>query len=97
MFGLLPILSSKTIAKAKISNIFNCLCILIFLLVLGITGLFYRALEGVNYIVVGFIMIWICSKSRHSGGGGEYIYKRLDWGNYIINIRNIKNTEYDIK
>ena len=49
---------------------------LFFLLVLGITGLFYRALEGVNYIVVGFIMIWICSKSRNSGGGGEYMYIR---------------------
>ena len=21
-------------------------------------------------------MIWICSKSRHSGGGGEYMYIR---------------------
>ena len=49
---------------------------LLFLLVLGIIGLFYKILEGVNYIVVGIIMIWICSKSRNSGGGGEYMYIR---------------------
>ena len=49
---------------------------LLFLLVLGIIGLFYKILEGVNYIVVGIIMIWICSKSHHSGGGGEYMYIR---------------------
>ena len=58
---------------------------LFFLLVLGIIGLFYRALEGVNYIVVGFIMIWICSKSRHSGGGGEYMYIR-DWIGAITSL-----------
>ena len=39
---------------------------LLFLLVLGIIGLFYKILEGVNYIVVGIIMIWVCSTSRHS-------------------------------
>ncbi|WP_278786082.1 hypothetical protein [Prevotella histicola] len=49
---------------------------LLFLLVLGIIGLFYKILEGVNYIVVGIIMIWVCSTSRHSGGGGEYMYIR---------------------
>jgi len=47
-----------------------------FLLVLGVIGLFYKILEGVNYIVVGIIMIWVCSTSRHSGGGGEYMYIR---------------------
>ena len=44
------------------------------LLISGAIGLFYRALEGMNYIIVGIIMIWICSKSHHSGGGGEYMY-----------------------
>ena len=29
-----------------------------------------------NYIIVGIIMTWICSKSHHSGGGGEYMYIR---------------------
>lgn len=46
------------------------------LLILGAIGVFYRALEGMNYIIVGIIMIWICSKSHHSGGGGEYMYIR---------------------
>lgn len=49
------------------------LCTLLFS---GVIGLFYRALEGMNYIIVGIIMIWICSKSHHSGGGGEYMYIR---------------------
>ena len=46
------------------------------LLISGVIGLFYRALEGMNYIIVGIIMIWICSKSHHSGVGGEYMYIR---------------------
>lgn len=51
-------------------------CFLLCLLLLGITGLFYSPLEGVNYIVIGIIMIWVCAKSHHSGGGGEYMYMR---------------------
>jgi len=58
---------------------------LLFLLVLGIIGLFYKILEGVNYIVVGIIMIWICSKSRNSGGGGEYMYMR-GWLAAIVSL-----------
>lgn len=50
--------------------------ILCILLILGFVGIFYSALEGINFIIVGIIMIWICSKSHHSGGGGEYMYIR---------------------
>ena len=46
------------------------------LLISGVIGLFYRVLEGMNYIIVGIIMTWICSKSHHSEGGGEYMYIR---------------------
>lgn len=60
--------------RSQTSTIVNVA--LLFLLVLGIIGLFYKILEGVNYIVVGIIMIWVCSTSRHSGGGGEYMYIR---------------------
>lgn len=60
--------------RSQTSTIVNVALLL--LLVLGIIGLFYKILEGVNYIVVGIIMIWVCSTSRHSGGGGEYMYIR---------------------
>ena len=26
-----------------------------------------------DYIIVGIIMIWGCSKAHHLGGGGEYM------------------------
>ena len=38
--------------------------------ILGLVGLFNKVLEGTNYIIVGIIMIWICSKAQNSGGGG---------------------------
>lgn len=50
--------------------------VLFILFILGVTGLFYRSLEAINYILVGIIMIGICSKSHHPGGGGEYMYMR---------------------
>ncbi len=55
------------------------------LLISGVIGLFYRALEGMNYIIVGIIMTWICSKSHHSGGGGEYMYIR-GWIGAIVSL-----------
>ena len=53
--------------------------------ILGITGLFYSPLEGINYIVIGIIMIWVCAKSHHSGGGGEYMYMR-GWLAAIVSL-----------
>lgn len=63
-------------SQSKKSSTISADCFLLFLLLLGITGLFYSPLEGVNYIVIGIIMIWVCAKSHHSGGGGEYMYIR---------------------
>ena len=60
----------------KAFDVFGRLYSFCTLLISGVIGLFYRALEGMNYIIVGIIMIWICSKSHHSGGGGEYMYIR---------------------
>lgn len=62
--------------QRKKSSTISAACILLCLLLLGITGLFYSSLEGINYIVIGIIMIWVCAKSHHSGGGGEYMYIR---------------------
>ena len=53
--------------------------------ILGLVGLFNKVLEGTNYIIVGIIMIWICSKAHHSGGGGEYMYIR-GWIGAIISL-----------
>ena len=50
--------------------------ILCIIFVFGIAGLFYNALEGINFVIVGIIMIFICSKSHHPGGGGEHMYIR---------------------
>lgn len=63
-------------SQSKNSSTISADCFLLCLLLLGITGLFYSPLEGVNYIVIGIIMIWVCAKSHHSGGGGEYMYIR---------------------
>lgn len=64
---------SQSKKSSTISAAYILLCLL---LILGITGLFYSPLEGVNYIVIGIIMIWVCAKFHHSGGGGEYMYIR---------------------
>ena len=53
--------------------------------ILGFVGLFNEVLEGTNYIIVGIIIIWICSKAHHSGGGGEYMYIR-GWIGAIISL-----------
>lgn len=64
-------------SQCKKSLMYSVACIVFCtLLILGVIGLFYKALEGLNYIIVSIIMIWICSKSHHSGGGGEYMYIR---------------------
>src|SRR5574344_1193597 len=62
-------------SKKRLSSLvaYMVLCILF---VLGGFGLFYRSLEGFNFTIVGITMIRICSKSHHSGGGGEYMYRR---------------------
>lgn len=62
--------------QCKKSLTISAACNLLCLLLLGITGLFYSPLEGINYIVIGIIMIFVCAKSHHSGGGGEYMYIR---------------------
>jgi len=36
-------------------------------------------------IVIGIIMIWVCAKSHHSGGGGEYMYMR-GWLAAIVSL-----------
>ena len=64
------------LSQSKKSSTIPADCFLLCLLLLGITGLFYSPLEGLNYIVIGIIMIWVCAKSHHSGGGGEYMYIR---------------------
>ena len=53
--------------------------------ILGLVGLFNKVLEGTNYIIVGILMIGICSKAHHSGGGGEYMYMR-GWIGAIISL-----------
>lgn len=35
--------------------------VLCFIFILGLVGLFNKALEGTNYIIVGILMIGICS------------------------------------
>ena len=59
--------------------------VLCFIFILGFVGLFNKALEGTNYIIVGIIMIWICSKAHNSGGGGEYMYIR-GWIGAVISL-----------
>lgn len=59
--------------------------VLCFIFILGFVGLFNKALEGTNYIIVGILMIGICSKTHHSGGGGEYMYMR-GWIGAIISL-----------
>ena len=59
--------------------------VLCFIFILGFVGLFNKALEGTNYIIVGIIMIWLCSKAHNSGGGGEYMYIR-GWIGAIISL-----------
>ena len=59
--------------------------VLCFIFILGLVGLFNKALEGTNYIIVGILMIGICSKAHHSGGGGEYMYMR-GWIGAIISL-----------
>ena len=59
--------------------------VLCFIFILGLVGLFNKGLEGTNYIIVGIIMIWICSKAHNSGGGGEYMYIR-GWIGAIISL-----------
>ena len=59
--------------------------VLCFIFILGFVGLFNKALEGTNYIIVGIIMIWLCSKAHNSGGGGEYMYMR-GWIGAIISL-----------
>ena len=76
MLSLLFVLSSKEIAMHKISNILCSQHHFMHSPYMGFVGMFYSALEGINFIIVGIIMIWICSKSHHSGGGGEYMYIR---------------------
>ena len=57
----------------------------IVIFILGLVGLFNKVLEGTNYIIVGIIMIWICSKAQNSGEGGEYMYIR-GWIGAIISL-----------
>ena len=57
----------------------------IVIFILGLVGLFNKVLEGTNYIIVGILMIGICSKAHHSGGGGEYMYIR-GWIGAIISL-----------
>ena len=59
--------------------------VLCFIFILGLVGLFKKALEGTNYIIVGILMIGICSKAHNSGGGGEYMYMR-GWIGAIISL-----------
>ena len=59
--------------------------VLCFIFILGLVGLFNKALEGTNYIIVGILMIGICSKAHNSGGGGEYMYMR-GWIGAIISL-----------
>ena len=59
--------------------------VLCFIFILGLVGLFNKALEGTNYIIVGILMIGICSKAHNSGGGGEYMYIR-GWIGAIISL-----------
>ena len=59
--------------------------VLCFIFILGLVGLFNKALEGTNYIIVGILMIGIYSKAHHSGGGGEYMYMR-GWIGAIISL-----------
>ena len=59
--------------------------VLCFIFILGLVGLFNKALEGTNYIIVGIFMIGICSKAHHSGGGGEYMYMR-GWLAAIVSL-----------
>ena len=59
--------------------------VLCFIFILGLVGLFNKVLEGTNYIIVGIIMIWLCSKAHNSGGGGEYMYIR-GWIGAIISL-----------
>ena len=59
--------------------------VLCFIFILGFVGLFNKALEGTNYIIVGILMIGICSKAHNSGGGGEYMYIR-GWIGAIISL-----------
>ena len=71
--------------------------VLCFIFILGLVGLFNKALEGTNYIIVGIFMIGICSKAHHSGGGGEYMYMRGWIGAIISLIYGIfKDIKYDI-
>ena len=59
--------------------------VLCFIFILGLVGLCNKALEGTNYIIVGILMIGICSKAHNSGGGGEYMYMR-GWIGAIISL-----------
>ena len=59
--------------------------VLCFIFILGLVGLFNKALEGTNYIIVGILMIGIYSKAHNSGGGGEYMYMR-GWIGAIISL-----------
>lgn len=83
MFVLLSLLLFEAFSKEKYFDFF---ChIYRFMFILGLVGLFNKALEGTNYIIVGILMIGICSKAHHSGGGGEYMYMR-GWIGAIISL-----------
>lgn len=65
----------KSQSKKQLRNLVVYIVLCIFL-ILGVVGLFCKDLDGINYIIVGIIMIWDCSKAHHSGGGGEYMWMR---------------------
>lgn len=65
----------KSQSKKQLRNLVVYIVLCIFL-IFGVVGLFCKGLDGINYIIVGIIMIWGCSKAHHSGGGGEYMYMR---------------------
>lgn len=76
MFVLLSLLLFEAFSKEKYFDFFCRIYRFMFYFILGFVGLFNKALEGTNYIIVGILMIGICSKAHHSGGGGEYMYMR---------------------
>ena len=84
MFVLLSLLLFVAFSKEKHFDFFSCISLCV-IFILGLVGLFNKVLEGTNYIIVGIIMIWICSKAHHSGGGGEYMYIR-GWIGAIISL-----------
>ena len=84
MFVLLSLLLLEAFSKEKHFDFFSCIYFCV-IFILGLVGLFNKVLEGTNYIIVGIIMIWLCSKAHNSGGGGEYMYIR-GWIGAIISL-----------